>query len=130
VRYSPGVDGEHLPARRLDAPDHNRLDREAAEEPVEVGGDDDLGPSRLDRLHRGSEPGPVVKVRAAGYVQLLKDLDQVEPLALALRFDAVTLRGRRGEAVALAASHLRDADEPQRASFPHRCLWYRARPGG
>ncbi len=93
VRDLPDVDGEDRAAGPLDALDDLGLNRERADEPVEVGDDDDVRLASLDHLDGAAEAGALRERRTAGHVELLERVDQLEPVALAGRGDTLALLG-------------------------------------
>jgi hypothetical protein len=81
VRDVPDVDGEDCPACMLDPLDDFGMDGERADEPVEVGDDDNVGAAFLDHLDGAADAGAPSERSAAAHVELLKDLEQLEPVA-------------------------------------------------
>jgi hypothetical protein len=77
VAHQTEVDRERLPTGLLHPPHDLLVDRVAAEEAVEVGGDENVSLTTLYRLDGGLEPGPVLQVGAAADVEFLVDGDQV-----------------------------------------------------
>jgi hypothetical protein len=72
------VDREDPPAGAFDALDRLGLRGEAAEQPVEVGADDDVRLARFDGVDGGAEAGPLVEGLPAADVELLLDAEEVE----------------------------------------------------
>jgi peroxiredoxin Q/BCP len=72
------VDGEDLPAI-LDTLDDLGLNREAADEPVEVRHDDDVRLTALDELDRPTEAGALREWRTTRHVELFERVDEMNP---------------------------------------------------
>jgi hypothetical protein len=100
-----------LPARALDAGDQLVLHAQGAHEPVEAGGDDDVGLARLDGA---AQPRAPFERGRAGDVELVDGLDEHHPVALAGGGHTIALLGRAHERLARAAAGLADADDADR----------------
>ena len=107
----PDVDREDRAAGPLDPLDDLGLHGERPDEPVEVRDDDHVGLARLDELDGAAQPVALRERRAAGDVQLLDRVDELEPVALADRPDTLGLLARRHEPIAVAVADARDADD-------------------
>ena len=94
----------------------SRCTAQRADEPVEVGDDDDVGLAGLDQLDRAPQAGPLRERRAAGDVELLDRLDELEPVALARGADTLGLLGRADEPLAVTVADAGDADDADGAT--------------
>jgi hypothetical protein len=110
------VDGENRTAGALDAIDDLSLDREGADEAVEVRDDDDVSAAVLDHVNCAPEAGTLSQWRAAADVELLEDLEQREFVTVAGRGDTLALFGRRNGVLA-GAGDANDANGPARGGF-------------
>jgi hypothetical protein len=97
-----GVEGQHLPARGLDALHELGLDLERPDEAIEVRAHDDVGLAALDHLDGGAQAPALGQRGAAGHVQFLEHFDQREAARLGGGDQGLALFGGAGAVVAAA----------------------------
>jgi hypothetical protein len=109
----PHVDSQDRAASVLDAVDDFALHGQRPDEPVEVGDDQHVRLAGLDELDSATQAGTAFEGCAAGHVELLDRVNELEAVAVAGLFDAATLVARAHEPLALTvadATHAHDAD--------------------
>jgi hypothetical protein len=116
-RYASEVHGEDMSAGRFDTADDFGLDLQAAEESVEIRGDDYLSRASLDCLDGRAKAGSVLKIGAAGNIEFGQNLNQLHAFTGAFAADTLLLDDGGDKRVAFASPYLADSDDADRS--PH-----------